>query len=68
MLGSGKLEFRGIKRMGAPGRGGSIYVFNDITKKLERITYMPASGRVTSYEDNYYTKKDIIDGKISRLR
>lgn len=68
VLGSGKLEFRGIKRMGAPGRGGSIYVFNDITKKLERITYMPASGRVTSYEDNYYTKKDIIDGKISRLR
>ena len=68
VLSGTRLEFKGIKRMGAPGGGGSLYVFNDRTKKLERITYIPASGRVTSYKDDYLKKKIMIDNWISELR
>jgi len=68
VLSGTRLEFRGIKRMGAPGGGGSLYVFNDRTKNLERITYIPASGRGTSYKDDYLKKKIMIDNWLSELK
>nr|WP_314277217.1 hypothetical protein [uncultured Peptostreptococcus sp.] len=68
VLAGESLKFNGINRIGAPGRGGSLYVFNEKSKKLEKITYIPASGRVMSYEDNYYKNKGMIDSWITNLR
>ncbi len=58
------INFNSVNRYGAPESGMTIYLFDSVTHRLERITIMLGSGRVMSYKDNYLEKKQEIDQLI----
>lgn len=48
-----KIIYSRKSRSGSPEKGRSIYVLDNSSKKIERITIMLASGRVKSYSEDY---------------